>query len=407
MAAISSTSKTVKHMPSSFTSIILTCLHLTAAAQVSNVTFDKPITITGRSIRIDSLLKSFSRQTGVEFSFSTNKISPSQTLTVSKQQQTLSQWLITLRKDIGIQHKVVSNHIILFENNQSGVITPHKRPTTGTSRIIPPKATGKSSQKPSPTPVTILIDSSQPSQKDTFFQQPAPPVSPANATAQALTREKTTSTKKAAPSNSTNPPTPLPSRRDAPQGSPAGEPADEAFQLIAGYSRHGSGDMDGIVFGADYTRYLSHAFSLNINIRGTINHDKDDYTYTNPTTHIRTDASVPFTTAGAQLGINAQLSALRSIHHEIMFSLGGFGRYQSASPDGYSVTSPQTSGNPEFLFNFYNWNKQNTISAGLLFQLHYNFTFNNNLLLGIKGGIQTDTEGDLIPQAALSIGKRF
>jgi hypothetical protein len=424
MAAVNLNVKTVQHMSSLFIITIVTCLHITSTAQVSNASFEKNITITARSIRIDSLLRSFSRQTGIEFSFSTNKISPSQLLTVPKQDQTLSQWLTTLRQSTGVRHKVVGNHIILFENSGPTLTAPKKNPSTGGSKTAPAKATGNPGQ-PSPTRVTILIDSSLP-QKDSGVQQPnaqktgasiAPgqvtPSTPATVvtgTAQSLTQAKTAtlaSKKAALPPSSTNPPKPIPSRRENKQEAPADGPADEAFQLIAGYSRHGSGDMDGIVFGADYTRYLSHAFSLNINIRGTINYDKDDYSYTNPTTHIRTDASVPFTTAGAQVGINAQLSALRSRHHEIMFSLGGFGRYQSASPDGYSVTSPQTSGNPEFIFNFYNWNKQNTVSAGLLLQLHYNFTFNNNLMLGIKGGIQTDTEGDLIPQAALSVGKRF
>jgi hypothetical protein len=197
------------------------------------------------------------------------------------------------------------------------------------------------------------------------------------------------------------------SRRDAKQEEPSDGPADETFQFIGGYSRHGSGDMDGIVFGADYTRYLSHAFSLSIDVRGTINHAHSDYTYTNPSTLVKSNASVRSTTAGAQLGINAQLSALRSLHHEIMFSLGGFGRYQSVSPDGYGVMYPPATGYPEIVFSLYNWNKQNTVSAGLLLQLHYNFTFNNNLLLGIKGGVQTDTEGDLIAQAVILIGKRF
>ncbi len=403
-------------MSSLFTIIIVTCLHITTTAQVSNATFEKPITITARSIRIDSLLKSFSRQTGVEFSFSTNKISPSQTLTVSKQRQTLTQWLATLRQSIGVQHKVVGNHIILFENSGQSITAPKKKPSTGASKTAPVKAAGNPGQA-APAKVTILIDSSQPAAQKTGTpvvtgQSIVPtPTNAGNNTVQPIIREKSAppaSSQKAAPPSATPiPQKPKPLQRNARQEVPAGEPAAEAIQFIAGYSRHGSGDMDGIVFGADYTRYLSHTFSLNINIRGTINYDKDDYTYTNPTTHIRTDASVPFTTAGGQLGINAQLSVLRSKHHEIMFSLGGFGRYQSASPDGYSVTNPQTSGNPEFLFNFYNWNKQNTFAAGGLFQLQYHFTLSNNIMLGVAGGFQTDTNGDAIPQAGLTIGKRF
>ena len=327
---------------------------------------------------------------------------------------------------MGVQHKVVGNHIILFENSGPAVTAPPKNPSTGGSKTAPAKATGNSGQT-SPPRVTILIDSSRPSQKDTVVQQPslqktalpaateqAPPSTTGSAghgTAQNLVQGKPeppiASKKAVLPTASAKPLKEIPSRKDAREAAPANDPADEYFQLIAGYSRHGSGDMDGIVFGADYTRYLSHAFSLNINIRGTINATHHDYSYTNPTTLHQTDASIRSTTAGAQLGINAQLSALRSLHHEVMFSLGGFGRYQSASLDGYGVMYPPATGYPEMVFSMYNSGKQNTISAGLLLQLHYNFTFNNNLLLGIKGGIQTDTEGDLIPQAALSVGKRF
>lgn len=393
-------------MPSFFMIVMVTCLHMTAAAQVGHATFEKPITITARNIRIDSLLRSFSRQTGVEFSFSTNKISPSQMLTVSKQRQTLSQWLTTLRQSMGVQHKVVGNHIILFENSGPTATAPKKNPSTGGPKTAPARATGNPSQAP-PTKVTILIDSSGP-QKDTAIQEPAiqQNASPAIASPATAAKSGNSTKKPVQPSAAANPPKLTPSRKESRQEAADG-PADEAFQLIAGYSRHGSGDMDGIVFGAAYTKYLSHAFSLNIDIRGTINSTHHDYSYTNPTTLHQTDASVRFTTAGAQLGINAQLSALRSLHHEVMFSLGGFGRYQSASPDGYGVMYPPATGYPEMVFSLYNQNKQNTIAAGLLLQLHYNFTFNNNLLLGIKGGIQTDTESDLIPQAALSVGKRF
>lgn len=414
-------------MSSLFIITLFTCLHISATAQVSNATFERPITITAKSIRIDSLLKSFSRQTGVEFSFSTNKISPSQTLIVSKQQQTLTQWLTTLRQSTGVQHKVVGNHIILIESNGQPVTTPKKNPSTGASKTAPAKATRNRGQA-APAKVTILIDSSQAPQKDTVIQQPtslktAAPVvtgqatdstttSTRSGTAQSLTQGKPASVSSSKKVTlipvSTTPQKPIPSRSDARKEEPANDPADEYFQLIAGPSRHGSGDMGGIVFGADYTQYLSHSFSLNINILGTIHHDQDNYSYTNPTTLIKSDASIRSIIAGTQLGINAQLSALRSLHHEIMFSLGGFGRYQSTTPDGYAISYyPPATGYPEMIVNLYNSSKQITISAGLLLQLHYNFTFNNNLVLGITGGIQTDTEGDLILQAALSIGKRF
>jgi hypothetical protein len=178
---------------------------------------------------------------------------------------------------------------------------------------------------------------------------------------------------------------------------------------MIGYSEHGSGDMKGIVFGASYTNYLSKKFSLNYELRGTIHSDKDEFMYVHQPSGSTTDASVRFTTAGVQLGVNAQLSLVRSLQHEVIISLGAFGRYQSASngSDGYSTFNEQQTGLPVFLIGYDNRTPQNTFSPGGLLQLQYNFTFRNNLFAGIAGGFQTDTNGDAILQAGLTIGRRF
>lgn len=406
-------------MSALFVIALTTCLNIAAKAQVSNATFEKKIVVTAKSIRIDSLLKVFARQTGVEFSFNTSKISPSKTLAVARQVQTLSQWLTTLRQNPGIQYKVVGNHIILVDNKVTAIPQKGKAAPTA-AQTTPPKKTGTSNPSPQTT-IVIITDSSQQEQRDTIVHQPILPASspisiinsaqansPGSSTSPTIKQQPTPvgPPKRTTASNSPAVQKQTPPRKERTPSIPDDELKQEVFQLVAGYSKHGSGDMKGIVFGAEYTKYLSRKFSLNINIRGTINHDEDKFSYLEQTTNTHIDGSVRFTTAGAQLGINAQLSALRSRHHEIMFSLGGFGRYQSASPDGYGVTRPTTT-NPEFLFSFYNWNPQNIVAAGILAQFHYNFTFNNNMLLGIKAGGQTDTEGDVIPQLALSVGKRF
>ncbi|NII27866.1 hypothetical protein HB364_22475 [Pseudoflavitalea sp. X16] len=412
-------------MSALFVIAITVCFHLSASTQVSRTAFDKKIVITTRSIRIDSLLKVFSRQTGVEFSFNPTRVNPSKTLTVSTQHQTLSQWLTTLRQRVGVQHKVVGNHIILFDNGPATAPAqskPAPRPST-----TPVKQT--TTIKPPPQKTTVvIIDSSRTPAQNTTTRQPKAAATVIDTTHTVSPVKQQPAVKNAVPPTA---PTPLTkpvsnssSRKPAAAIRPdTQQPATsrkeerslpnddgferEVFQLMGGYSHHGSGDMKGIVFGASYTRYLSYKFSLNLNIRGTINHRQDNYSYPGPTPGTRTEGAIRFTTAGAQMGVDAQLSVLRSQRHEVMFSLGAFGRYQSASPDGYSVTPPQTSGIPEVLFSLYNWNKQNTIAAGGLLQLHYYFTFNHNILFGIAGGFQTDTNGDAIPQAGLTIGKRF
>lgn len=183
-----------------------------------------------------------------------------------------------------------------------------------------------------------------------------------------------------------------------------------AFEFLGGYSTHGSGDMLGITFGGGYKTYLSKRFSLNYNMRAHINSSKEKIIVNNMLLpNNRRDASIRFTTAGVQLGINAGYSLIRTAKHEFMVSLGGFGRYQSASngSDGYSLYFPATTGQPTVLVGYDNRTPQETITAGYLVQFHYNYTFKNNVFIGLLPGWQNDTNGDIITQVALTVGKRI
>ena len=184
---------------------------------------------------------------------------------------------------------------------------------------------------------------------------------------------------------------------------------DRALQLTLGYGTHGSGDLKGVIFGAEYIKYFPSGVSLNYNFRGSINTGKDKIIVTGGPSGNTIDASVRYTTAGVQFGVNAGYSFLRSSAHEMQVSLGPFARYQSASngTDGYSFYGPNQTGIPTVLIGFDNRSPQETISIGGIFQLHYNYTFNNKNYIGIVPGFQTDTNGDVIPQVGLSIGKRF
>jgi hypothetical protein len=181
-----------------------------------------------------------------------------------------------------------------------------------------------------------------------------------------------------------------------------------AIQFVAGYGLHGSGDLDGIVFGAEHIKYCSKRFSLNYNFRGSINTGKE-VIITAGSGNSTNDASLRYTTAGVQLGVNAGYSFARSSAHEFMTSFGPFLRYQSASngTDGFSRYDPSQTGIPTTLIGFDNRSNQQTISFGAIFQLHYNYTFNNKTFIGINPGFQTDTNGDAMPQVALAIGRRF
>lgn len=184
---------------------------------------------------------------------------------------------------------------------------------------------------------------------------------------------------------------------------------ENSIQFIGGYSKHGSGDLKGIVFGTEYIRYTTKKFSLNYNVRGTINSGRTLIIVNDNTMGTRTDASIRFTTAGVQLGVNGQYSLMRNPRHEFLISLGAFGRYQSASngSDGYRLYSPQLTGQPTILVGYDNRTPQQTVAFGGILQLQYNFTFKNNMYVGVLPGFQTDTKGDAIAQVALTIGKRL
>jgi hypothetical protein len=182
-----------------------------------------------------------------------------------------------------------------------------------------------------------------------------------------------------------------------------------AFQFMGGYSNHGSGDMKGIVFGTDYIKYLAPKFSLAYNLRGSINSSKHTIIVNNIDWGTSHDASIRFTTAGVQLGINGRLSAVRNSRHELAVSLGAFGRYQSASngSDGYSLYNPLTTGVPTMLVGYQNSTPQETIALGGLLQLEYNYTIKNKVYIGLLPAFQTDTNGDVLPQLSVSVGRRL
>jgi hypothetical protein len=375
------------------------CFAGPSEAQVTNRTFKKTIVITSREIRIDSLLKTFSRQTGAEFSFNSNKISPSKKLPVASSHQTLSQWLDVLRSNMGVQHKIMGNHIILVENGGAAPVKPSSKKTGGAKIATRTKPVPSHTKQVQTLPVSE--DKPAPHGIDTVIKTPAVIVQPVPAKPATQPTPVATATKPIPPKPATPPIEEKTIERSLDNR--------QVFQGMAGYSEHGSGDMKGIVFGASYTYYLSKKFSLNYELRGTIHSDKDEFTYVHQPSGTTTDASVRFTTAGIQLGVNAQLSIVRSLQHEVIISLGAFGRYQSASngSDGYSTFPETVTGLPVLLIGYDIRTPQNTFSPGGLLQLQYNFTFRNNLFVGVAGGLQTDTNGDLILQTGLSIGRRF
>ena len=86
-----------------------------AFSQVNTGTLQKKVAIRTNSIRIDSLLNIFSKQTGIEFSFNSRKISSSKKINITPGTKALKDWLESLKERIGIKYSVLGNHIILTD----------------------------------------------------------------------------------------------------------------------------------------------------------------------------------------------------------------------------------------------------------------------------------------------------
>ena len=180
-----------------------------------------------------------------------------------------------------------------------------------------------------------------------------------------------------------------------------------AINVMAGYSKHGSGDMRGIMFGFGIKKYHRKSLSFEYNLRSTINHSHHGYIVVNSTSGTTTDNSVRFTTAGVQLGVNGALDVLPGLADELSIGIGVFGRYQSASngSDGYSVYYP-TATNPTFLIEYNNSTEQNTAAVGGMLQISYEHLFQKTAI-GFAAAFQTDTNGDAIPHAAVTVSRKL
>lgn len=390
-----------------------------AMAQTVSQQWNKVVVIRSNQVRIDSLLENLSRQTGIEFSFNSRRISADKTITITHHTLTLKQWFQLLDQSLGVTYKTVGNHIILIdiEHKKSTPAAVAKKGSTPVFKQKTPSGESKKDGLPSPTtgpdtttgktkPGTkpIVTDSMSALQQASMSQveQASQEVKTQRNNSPASTTIKDTAEKSIKEAVAAT-------QQQSPGHDYTQDDHQKAFYFSGGYSRHGSGDMKGNYFGAGFMQYFTTKLSLNYYFRGTINSSKDVIIVTDVNSGTKTDASVRYTTAGFQSGVDGQFSFIHTQRHEVMIALGCFGRYQSASngSDGYSLYYPATTGVPTILVGYDNKTPQETMSFGGLLQLHYHFTINKSLFFGVTTGFQTDTNGDAIPQAGITIGKRF
>lgn len=115
-----------------FIFLLISCFFSTpliVRSQLNSEKLQKKIVIRSNTIRIDSLFDIFSKQTGIEFSFNSRRISPSKMISIKPGTKALKEWLESLKQSIGINYSVLGNHIIVTDYRP-----PAKQPAIAANR---------------------------------------------------------------------------------------------------------------------------------------------------------------------------------------------------------------------------------------------------------------------------------
>ena len=178
------------------------------------------------------------------------------------------------------------------------------------------------------------------------------------------------------------------------------------IRALGGYSRTGSGDLGGFMYGAEYSNYFGRQISWSAGFNGFIYDGEEEILPVNYPNR-RSDGSLRHTTAGVQVTAHLGLNVIKTAVHDLQFRVGPLVKYQSTSLDGYSITYPLVTNYPEPVVTFHNVNPQRTLAVGGSLQILYSYSINSKISIGALAGAQTDTQGDFIRQLSLTVGRKF
>lgn len=122
------------------------------------------------------------------------------------------------------------------------------------------------------------------------------------------------------------------------------------------------------------------------------------------------DSTLHDVTAGFQLVLGIGYHIVNSTHHKFGINLNALGRYQATSLDYVrEIQYPMITGFPVPIRFIYNTDSQphRTIALGGAVKIFYDYKFKNNFTIGLMGAFQMDTNGDVIPYAAIRLGRYF
>ncbi|WP_342089248.1 hypothetical protein [Dyadobacter sp. OTU695] len=181
-----------------------------------------------------------------------------------------------------------------------------------------------------------------------------------------------------------------------------------SLRASIGLARHGTGDVEGIVQGFEFEKYLRKRLSWSIEAGSSIHNGEYPQTYVdqNQKEH---DISYRYTTAGMQVAGIVGYSFVRAQHINVGVKGGVIFRYQSSSmPNSLATYYPPGTGLPFPVMVVENATPQKTFSPGGLIRLFLNYCPNSKYSFGLHTSFQGDTNGDVIfTKIAFSVGRTF
>lgn len=182
----------------------------------------------------------------------------------------------------------------------------------------------------------------------------------------------------------------------------------KSLQVEMGTGMHGSGDLTGLTLNTSYTNFFRKKVSYTIELGTSIHYGSSALFYVDNSGK-NIDGSYRFTTAGLQLVGKIGLSFFRNKKNDLGLRIGPLLRYQSSSvPDRIRTIFPAAGTGFDIPISFAsNENPQNTLTAGGVFQIFYNYSIANKIYIGPSAGFQSDSNGDTITNISLACGMKF
>ncbi|MDR6806836.1 hypothetical protein J2Y45_004028 [Dyadobacter sp. BE34] len=179
------------------------------------------------------------------------------------------------------------------------------------------------------------------------------------------------------------------------------------ISLTGGRSTHGTGDMIGVSQRVTYGQYFRKKLFWFSAVGADI-HDGKVLSMTTRDDGTVLDHSYRYTSGAIQITGGVGWSILRTTKSELGVKVSGILRYQSSSYFDYLAITydPQKIGPYPATFILHT-SPQRTYAVGVGPEMFYQQSIFKSIFAGLSTGFQVDTNGDVLTNISLSIGKRI